>query len=138
MPTWTSGISNLMRWVRNLGSDHYNLPNYWEKERGGRRWGYWQLNAHSHNVITFEGGDQDADATARMTAFQSKPESAHAVVDLSEAYTEAERVVRGVAMLDWRKAVLVQDEISTARPQASPGGSRQTPTSRSFSPTTPG
>ncbi len=27
-----------VRWVRDLGSDNYNLPGYWESGREGRRW----------------------------------------------------------------------------------------------------
>ena len=102
-----------VRWVRDLGSDHYNLPNYWEKEQGGRRWQYWRLNAHSHNVITIGGGDQDAAATSTMTRFVSETDTAHAVVDLTEAYADsAANVLRGVSMIDHRRAVLVQDEIT--------------------------
>jgi hypothetical protein len=102
-----------VRWVRDLGSDYYNLPNYWEGTQGGRRWDYWRLGAFSHNVITIDGKNQDALATSTMTTFTSNPDNALAVVDLTEAYAEsATRVLRGVQMVDGRRAVLVQDEVT--------------------------
>lgn len=102
-----------VRWIRDLGSDHYNLPNYWDGGQGGARWDYWRLGAASHNVITIDGKNQDALATSTMTKFASEPETALAIVDLSEAYTEsAKNVTRGVRMIDARKAVLIQDEIT--------------------------
>ncbi len=104
-----------VRWIRDLGSDHYNLPNYWNGERGGDRWNYWRLGAHSHNVISLDGQNQDALATSRMTWFSSDGDAACAVVDLSEAYAgSALKVCRGIAMVDNRRAVLVQDEVTTA------------------------
>jgi hypothetical protein len=104
-----------IRWVRDLGSDHYNLPNYWEKEKGGRRWDYWRLGAQSHNVITIAGGNQDADATSAMTRFESASQSASAVVDLTEAYANsASSVIRGVCMVDNRRSVVVQDEVTVS------------------------
>ncbi|MBS11584.1 MAG: heparinase [Gemmatimonadetes bacterium] len=106
-----------IRWIRDLGSDHYNLPNYWEKEKGGRRWQYWRLNAHSHNVITIGDGDQDPDAESQMTRFVSEGDNALAIVDLTEAYADvASRVLRGVRMVDGRRAVLVQDEVTVKSP----------------------
>ena len=39
-----------VRWARDLGSDDYNLPGYWEAKRGGQRWSYYRLNSASHNV----------------------------------------------------------------------------------------
>ena len=102
-----------VRWVRDLGSDYYNLPDYWEGKQGGRRWDYWRLGAFSHNVITIDGKNQDALAISTMTAFTSNPDKALAVVDLTEAYAEsATKVLRGVQMVDGRRAVLVQDEVT--------------------------
>ena len=106
-----------VRWVRDLGSDRYTLPNYWEGKRGGGRWDYWKLGSFSHNVITIDNQNQDALATASMTQFHSEAEAAFAIVDLSEAYLEsAGEVTRGIRLVDWRRAVLVQDEISVTRP----------------------
>lgn len=103
-----------VRWARDLGSDHYNLPHYWEKEAGGRRWNYWRLGAHSHNVVTIGGGDQDADAESRMTRFVSDGDTAFALVDLTAAWPSTDKVLRGVRM-ERRRAVLVQDEVTLSK-----------------------
>ncbi|MCH2664382.1 heparinase II/III family protein [bacterium] len=104
-----------VRWIRDLGSDHYNLPNYWEKEDGGRRWSYWRLGAHSHNVITIDGQNQHALGTSRMTYFKSSADRASAVVDTTAAHGDnASKTLRGVAIVEGRRAVLVQDEVTTS------------------------
>lgn len=104
-----------VRWVRDLGSDQYNLPNYWEKTRGGRRWDYWRLGTLSHNVITLNKNNQDAEGTAKMTKFSAESDTAFTVIDLTQAYADdATSVVRGVRMTDNRRSILVQDEIQTA------------------------
>ncbi|MBT3605934.1 MAG: hypothetical protein HN521_22945 [Candidatus Latescibacteria bacterium] len=101
-----------VRWVRDLGCDQYNLPNYWEKERDGRRWNYWRLGTLSHNVITIDGNNQDAEGTSNMTRFATEIEDAFAVIDLTQAYADdAPSVTRGVKMIDNRRSVLIQDEI---------------------------
>ena len=49
-----------VRWARDLGSENYNLPGYWEGKRGGQRWSYYRLNSASHNVVMLGGKHQDA------------------------------------------------------------------------------
>ena len=101
-----------VRWVRDLGSDHYNLPNYWDKQQNGRRWNYWRLGTFSHNVITINGNNQDAEAIASMTQFTANKDNASAVINLTPAYADdAHSVLRGVKMTDNRRSVLIQDEI---------------------------
>ncbi len=99
-----------VRWARDLGSDDYNLPGYWEGRRGGRRWTYYRLRSISHSVPLLDGADQDPTAEARMIAFHSADDRGHAVIDLTEAYPAATTATRGVALLAGRRAVLVQDE----------------------------
>jgi len=100
-----------VRWARDLGSDDYNLPGYWEYQEGGRRWNYYRLNSFSHNVPVLGGKNQNANAVAQITRFESQQELSFAVVNLTEAYAaHANQVQRGVAMVDNRRAVLVQDE----------------------------
>ena len=49
-----------VRWARDLGSENYNLPGYWEGKRGGQRWSYYRLGSASHNVVMLGGQHQDA------------------------------------------------------------------------------
>jgi hypothetical protein len=102
--------------VRDLGSDNYNLPGYWDGKRGGRRWSYYRLNSASHSVPMLDGQSQDPLATSRFVKVETGGASPCAAVDLTEAYGQyAQSVRRGVALPD-RKAVLVQDEFELKGP----------------------
>ncbi|MFZ1056755.1 MAG: heparinase II/III family protein [Opitutaceae bacterium] len=100
-----------VRWAVNLGSDNYDLPDYF----GRKRWTYFRLNNHSQNTLTPGGELQRLKAVAPITAFGSAPARAFAVADLTSAYPdEAAKILRGVALLD-RSRVLVLDELTHAR-----------------------
>jgi len=106
-----------VRWVRDLGSDDYNLPGYWDMNRGGMRWSYYRLNSKSHSVPLLGGEDQDPLAISKFIKFESKKSSAFALIDLTSTYERfAKKVTRGLAMLDGRQAVLVQDEFDIEKP----------------------
>jgi hypothetical protein len=56
------------------------------------------------------GKDQDANAVAKILAFESKPDAASVTIDLTSAYADhANSAVREVALVDQRRAVLVRD-----------------------------
>lgn len=97
-----------VRWARDLGSDDYNLPGYWGGERGGSRWRYFRLNTFSHNVPALDGEDQDPEGTAKLVRFETNGAFPFAQIDLSNAYGRPLR--RGIALVEKRRAALVQDE----------------------------
>ena len=100
-----------LRWAEDLGKDYYNLPGYWERKPGGRRWEYFRLSSLSHNVPTINGQNQQVPGNAKIIAFHSAPERAHAVVDLADPYKgQVQSAQRGLAMLD-KRALLIQDEV---------------------------
>jgi hypothetical protein len=103
------------RWAVDLGSDDYNLPGYF----GNQRWNYYRLRAEGQNTLVINPGagpDQELAAAARIIRFESKPERAFAVADLTQAYRQnARKVLRGMALLD-RQRVLIQDEIQVDKP----------------------
>ena len=102
-----------VRWVMDLGLDNYNLPDYF----GEKRWTYYRLRSISHNVPILGGRDQDRRAKAKFLKFESKKSSAFVVIDLTSAYKEfAEKTTRGVAIVQNRRAVLVQDEFHIRKP----------------------
>jgi hypothetical protein len=97
------------RWALDLGSDDYNLPGYF----GGNRWTYYRLRAEGHNTLLMEPGngpDQNRAADTRITHFESKPDRAFAIADITAAYTNANKVSRGIVLLN-RRDVLIEDEI---------------------------
>ncbi len=104
-----------IRWVSDLGSDNYNLPGFF----GKTRWDYYRLRAEGHNTLVLNPGknpDQNPRAETRITRFESKPQRAFAIANLTAAYApHAKLVQRGLALLD-RRQVLVQDEILAEQP----------------------
>ena len=100
-----------VRWVRDLGSDNYNLPGYWDGKRGGKRWSYYRLNSASHSVPMLGGEGQDPMATSSFVLTKLNGTTPAAIVELTGAYAKFVRSAqRGIAMVGARRAVLVQDE----------------------------
>ncbi len=98
------------RWAVDLGADDYNLPGYF----GNQRWTYYRLINQSHNTIVLNEENQNPKAKAPILHFQSLPEKAFAIADLSEAYS-VKKLHRGVAMID-RRTIIVQDELESDNP----------------------
>jgi hypothetical protein len=103
------------RWGMDLGPDDYNLPEYF----GKLRFTYFRLMTRAHNTITLDGANQNEKAKAQIIWFDSKPDRASAVIDLTAAYPNAVSVRRGISMID-RKRVLIQDEIKLMQEQPRP------------------
>jgi hypothetical protein len=99
-----------VRWAVDLGSDNYNLPGYFGKQR----WTYYRLQSLSHNVPTIDGKDQRPDGTAQVVKWQTAPDAGAVVIDLTKGYDGATRVQRGVQLLRRERVVLVQDEFALA------------------------
>jgi hypothetical protein len=99
------------RWAVDLGSDNYNLPAYFGKQR----WTYYRLKTAGHNTLLINGVNQEASARAPIIAFHATSAWAFAVADLTAAYPMTQRLWRGVAILD-RERVLIEDEIEAERP----------------------
>ena len=106
-----------VRWARDLGSDNYNMPGYWSSGRGGKRWSYYRLNSKSHSVPLLGGEGQDVYAKSSITKFEAGKSAPFAVIDLTGAYQKfAKKTTRGVAMVQGRRAVLIQDEFEIDKP----------------------
>jgi hypothetical protein len=103
-----------VRWAVDLGADNYNMPGYF----GEQRWTYYRLRAEGQNTLVINPGkdaDQDPKAFARILRFDSKPQKACAIADLTEACAKhARRVWRGLALFD-RNQVLIQDEVEAEK-----------------------
>ncbi|MBC8102343.1 MAG: heparinase II/III family protein [Cytophagales bacterium] len=102
------------RWVSDIGSDNYNLPAYF----GAKRWTYYRLRTEGQNTLLLDNGNQDTKAKSPLIAFSTRPDAAYAVADLSAAYAPsgATRTQRGVALVNGRTALLVQDEFAAKVP----------------------
>ncbi len=105
-----------VRWARELGADHYNLPGYWGRGPTAQRWKYYRLGSLSHSVPLLDDRNQDVHAVAKVEAFRADGANGFAVVDLGTAYKHAaSKARRGLRMVQGR-GVLVQDELEITRP----------------------
>ena len=116
-----------VRWARDLGSDNYNLPGYFSTYtpirelpaniKKTKRWTYYRLRSVSHSVPMLGGQDQDEFAKAEFIKYETKRSSGFVLVDLTEAYKQfAKKTTRAVALVQNRRAVLVQDEFEIEKP----------------------
>ena len=116
-----------VRWARDLGRDNYNLPGYFstyipisERPDGierARRWTYYRMRSASHSVPLLGGQDQDEFAKSEFIKYETKKSSAFVLVDLTQAYGQfAKKTTRAVALVQNRRAVLVQDEFEIEKP----------------------
>ncbi|MBC8004522.1 MAG: heparinase II/III family protein [Verrucomicrobia bacterium] len=96
-----------VRWARDLGSDDYNLPDYF----GSKRYTYYRLQSISHNVPVLNGQNQRQDGTSQFIKHGEGISEPYAVIDFTSAYKDfASLAQRGIKLLDNRKSILIQDE----------------------------
>ncbi len=102
-----------VRWAVDLGKEEYSVPGYWSRHKDeGRRWTYFRCASRGHNVVVVEEENQRLDGVARFTHFDSRPDSASVVMDLSNAYKPwAQWARRGAGLRNGRKSAIVQDEL---------------------------
>lgn len=102
------------RWAIDLGPDDHELPGYFGRER----WSYYRTRTEGHNTLILDGRNQSPTAVAPLTLFASSPAGGYAVADLTAVYAPsgATKLRRGVALLNGRERVLVQDEIEASKP----------------------
>ncbi len=108
-----------VRWAEDLGIEDYDLPGYFDDGPTGQRWTYYRKRAEGQNTLVINpgmGAEQLVTATAEITAFESTPEEAIAITDLTPNYPEANQVSRGLALFNYRREVLIQDEITLRQP----------------------
>jgi len=106
------------RWASDLGGDDYNLPGYWDSRKtSGKRWSYYRLGSMSHNICILDGRHQEVGGKSSIIQYRSTNDYACAVIDLTSAYQpKAGKSFRGLALVNHRRAVLVQDEFDIAEP----------------------
>ncbi len=109
------------RWITQLGPEDYSVPGYWDYSLAGQRWTYYRMRAEGNNTLVINPGfgpDQHPFAFSEIVKFEAKPRGAFSIVDMTPAYASrgATDVKRGVMLGDYRRHVIVQDEIRTENP----------------------
>jgi hypothetical protein len=78
-----------VRWARDLGSDDYNLPDYFSgSTQNSVRWTYYRLNSFSHNVPVLGNKNQDISAISAFTKHSEGVSEPFAILDYTSAYKE--------------------------------------------------
>ncbi|MEI6175420.1 MAG: heparinase II/III family protein [Verrucomicrobiota bacterium] len=98
------------RWIHDLGSDNYNMPGYF----GKNRWDYYRMQNRSHNTLEINGSLQTKDAKPcpLLSSCLTGP-TPGASFDLSGAYRGvASKVVRSSTFDATTGAVRLNDEIN--------------------------
>jgi len=99
--------SDGLRWAMDLGPDDYGLPDYFEPEMRSR---YYRTSTIGHNTIVVNGESQPPTAHAEITHEHYEEKISLVVMDLSTAYPRAVSALRGLALIEGRH-VLIVDEI---------------------------
>ncbi|KAJ6574948.1 heparinase II/III family protein [Mycena capillaripes] len=119
------------RWAGELGSADYLSPNYFQSDvQSADRWKYYRKMTEGQNTILLDKANQNV-AAAPIVNHDSSPgaiqgsstvldvpsdSTAFWTTDMTSAYFNASSVKRGVRLLNGRKQVLIQDEISATAP----------------------
>ncbi|CAM3668405.1 discoidin domain-containing protein [Occultella aeris] len=115
------------RWLHDLGWDNYSLPGYFDFA-GGQRWTYYRKRTEGHNTLVANPdatGGQSCSTTlgeaagmgvGTVIAHQSTASEAYAVLDLTSADPAYRSWKRGWRLFDFRRQVLLQDEVTLHEP----------------------
>ena len=104
------------RWFMDSGLDH---ETYLTHNNHIAREDFYRIRAEGHNTLVInpdKGPDQSVTGTARVISFESRPEGARSVLDMSEAYRgNANKVLRTFSLVN-RKRVSLVDLVETDNP----------------------
>jgi len=107
----TDGI----RWLEDLGSDHYHLPGFWDYSPNGQRWKYFRNTNFSHNTIAIDDKIQYSYGRGYIERFAPASPQPFAVFNMTGGYEkQVQSALRGVKLID-KETVLIQDDISLNR-----------------------
>ncbi len=104
------------RWIIDSGVEH---ETYMAHRHRNPRHSYYRVRAEGHNVPVLnpdQGPDQNPKAVAKIVKFESTPQQALAVVDLTQAYQpHVDCAIRTFKLAD-RKRLIVTDELQAKQP----------------------
>ncbi len=98
-----------IRWSVDLGTDDYNLPGYFGKQR----WEYFRLNTRSHSTLLIDDKNQDPKADCKIIDFETGKDGAiaRAVADITAAYAGQVKSAKRTATLRNDGSVVIEDSL---------------------------
>lgn len=115
------------RWAGELGNSDYRSPQYFSNDKqDSARWLYYRKSTAGQNTILINQANQNVLAAPSVKHESSgtkqgsstvldvsKDSTVYWIADLSSAYFGGDKVQRGVRLLNERRQVLIQDEITS-------------------------
>ncbi|KAF7308532.1 hypothetical protein HMN09_00702300 [Mycena chlorophos] len=113
-------------WFGELGDGNYLAPDYFSNDtQGSGRWMYYRKMTEGQNTLLIGATNQDVTATPSITFGTTNDtqgsstvytpdgdSTAYFVADMTSAYFNVTSVKRGIRLLNGRKQVLLQDEVT--------------------------
>ncbi|KAJ7929313.1 chondroitin AC/alginate lyase, partial [Mycena leptocephala] len=117
------------RWAGELGSANYRSPGYFTSAaQDGDRWKYYRKMTEGQNTILVNKANQNLNAAPTIKFDTSnttqgpttvnvvdQDSTAFFTTDMTSAYFDATSVKRGIRLLNGRKQVLLQDEVTASQ-----------------------
>ena len=105
-----------LRWLCDLGKEPLTyVPN---GESYGR-WDLYRMRAEGHNTLVVDpdsGAGQTETSVCRVISFQASDMESEAVMDLTPAYLQAEKMTRTVRLDKQKRIITVTDELRLKKP----------------------
>jgi hypothetical protein len=104
-----------VRWAVDLGPEDYHPLeqrglNLWSYHQGADRWKVFRLGSEGHNILRFDGADQDVWAKAPIIGFGDAADNRYTTVDLSSVYRPFVDSTRRTVRLASAARVTIEDE----------------------------
>ena len=106
-----------IRWALDLGAENYYYierrgMNLWDSRQDSDRWKIFRLSTEGHNVLMLDGKPQQVRGNAKVVKVtRGKKAASESVLDLTQLYPDAKRVVRTGVMAENGRAYTLSDEV---------------------------
>ncbi|WP_159474971.1 heparinase II/III family protein [Dyadobacter sp. 3J3] len=107
-----------VRWAVDLGTENYDKMraakiDLWNYSQSSSRWTTFRVGSESHNILRFDGGNQQIDGKATIKVLKTKTEAIGNKVDLTSLYSKKVKKVERTILLNADKSVSILDEWTT-------------------------
>ena len=110
-------------WVADLGSENYNIGNYFSSGQNSARYKYYRKSVEAHSTVLIRSTASELSRGqaftkystdfARVSAFSSTDEGAYTVINMRPSYgSKCTSATRGLLYTNSRSTVVLQDDIS--------------------------
>jgi len=103
--------SDGVRWIDELGSESYGLPNFWDYRPDGQRWKYFRNNSLSHNTLSIDGKIQYSYGTGEALHYDADAPQPTATMDMTTVYTDQAASVHRTFAMPADDRMIVTDSV---------------------------